>query len=232
MRNALRKFVAYTCPFSRAMLIALRNKMQFKTLHFYKQHEKETIDFLESIFRERDVLLQPNEAYRLCHLARKQSKLKGDFAEVGVYTGGSAKILCHEKGDKEFFGFDTFSGLPTPGTSDTTLVQTGEFKADIEEVRRYLSSFTGVHLVQGLFPESGACVRERMFSLVHLDVDLYESILSGLTFFWGRMVVGGIIVVHDTHFEGVRKAINEFLSQNRCFSWYTPEAQWVALRQG
>ena len=36
------------------------------------------------------------------------------MAEVGVYQGVSAKLICEAKGDKELHLFDTFEGLPDP----------------------------------------------------------------------------------------------------------------------
>ena len=45
-------------------------------------------------------------------LAKAQSKRPGDFAEVGVYQGGSARVICEAKGSKRLRLFDTFSGLP------------------------------------------------------------------------------------------------------------------------
>ena len=35
-------------------------------------------------------------------------KLSGDIAEVGVYRGGSAMIICEAKGNKKLHLFDTF----------------------------------------------------------------------------------------------------------------------------
>ena len=55
--------------------------------------------------------------------------------------------------------------------------------------------------------------RNRRFSFVHLDVDLYQSTLDCLNFFYPRLSLGGIIISHDyTTAEGVDLAFDEFFS--------------------
>ena len=49
------------------------------------------------------------------------------------------------------------------------------------------------------------------FSLVHTDVDLYQSTKSVLEFFYGRMIPGGVIISHDFNScRGPYNAITEF----------------------
>ncbi len=48
---------------------------------------------------------------------------------------------------------------------------------------------------------------------VNLDMDLYTPILSGLRFFWNKMVPGGGIMIHDyfhSELPGVKKALHDF----------------------
>ena len=54
------------------------------------------------------------------------------------------------------------------------------------------------------------------FCLVSLDADLYAPILSGLIFFYPRLVPGGMILLHDYNnerFRGARQAVEEFEKQ-------------------
>jgi O-methyltransferase len=49
---------------------------------------------------------------------------------------------------------------------------------------------------------------------VHLDADLHASTLDGLRFFYPRMLIGGIIILHDYNdrsVPGVRSALDDFL---------------------
>lgn len=58
---------------------------------------------------ERRSLLTANESFLIHSIARAQAKVPGEFAEVGVYEGGSARITSEVKGDKELHLFDTFA---------------------------------------------------------------------------------------------------------------------------
>ncbi len=63
----------------------------------------------------------------------------------------------------------------------------------------------------GCSRNTGAAVADLKFSFVHLDVDLYESTLSALAFFWPRMSSGAIVLSHDYPLlDGVVRAFSEF----------------------
>lgn len=93
----------------------------------------------------------------------------------------------------------------------------GDFSdSSLRDVREYLSRFSEVHFHQGFFPDSArrALPSGSRFSFVNLDVDIYESTLAGLKFFYPRMMPGGVIISHDYHSiscPGVKKAFDEFL---------------------
>jgi hypothetical protein len=54
-------------------------------------------------------------------------------------------------------------------------------------------------------------VKDKVFSLVNLDVDCYESTKKSLEFFYPRMSRGGIIISHDyITAPGVKKAFDDF----------------------
>jgi len=64
-------------------------------------------------------------------------------------------------------------------------------------------------------------------AILHLDGDLYESVLSPLKNLWSKVQLGGLIVIDDfiledfefekEAFPGARKAVSEFLNTNECF---------------
>jgi len=136
--------------------------------------------------------------------------ISGDFAEVGVFGGGSAKIICMAKKARHLYLFDTFQGMPKPAKEDTGIAEF-TLRASIEDVERELSSYPNVHIYKGLFPQTAEGIRNKTFAFVHLDADLYESTKQSLEFFYPRMVKGGIILMHDyQRIKGVTKAIDEF----------------------
>jgi hypothetical protein len=145
-------------------------------------------------------------------LAKTKSVASGDFAEVGVYHGLSADVICRAKGERTLWLFDTFEGLPEVGAHDPLFAQ-GTYRGSLEAVKNRLASWNGVHLVKGLFPQSAEPIRDKIFAFVHLDVDIYESTRESLGFFYPRMEKGGIILSHDYgQAVGVKKAFDEFFA--------------------
>ena len=163
----------------------------------------------------RDALMSADEVYMIYTTVQRTAKVCGDLAEVGVYRGASAKVICEAKGERGLHLFDTFEGLPTPGPLDCTFKE-GQYPGSLSTVQEYLKNYENVSLYKGLFPASAGAVRDRRFSFVHLDVDLYESTRASLEFFYPRMSQGGVVLSHDyVHFPGVRKAFDEFFRDKR-----------------
>lgn len=156
------------------------------------------------------VLLDP-EAYSIYSAAKRTAKVPGDIAEVGVYKGGSARLICEVKGKRKLHLFDTFEGLPGNCTPWDGEFGSGGFAASFEQVSGYLSRFPEVHFYKGFFPQTASGLEELRFSFVHLDVDLYQSTKDSLEWFYPRLNRGGVLVSHDyVNAEGVRKAFDEF----------------------
>ena len=155
------------------------------------------------------MLLLYNEAYQIFMAVRRTQKINGDIAEVGIYMGGSAKLISEAKGNKILHLFDTFEGLPEISTFDKK-VKIHMFRSELSHVKNKLNKYDNVHIYKGLFPETADSIKSNNFSFVHLDVDLYQSTKDCLEFFYRRMSKRGIILSHDYDFQGVRKAFNEF----------------------
>jgi hypothetical protein len=136
------------------------------------------------------------------------------MAELGVYQGSSAQIICEAKADRPLHLFDTFAGLPEPSDREACVFSRGQFSAGLPAVCSILRAYREVYFHPGLFPESSTGLEDLRFSLVHLDVDLYASTLAGLEFFYPRMVPGGIIITHDySTVRGVAAAFSEFMAE-------------------
>jgi hypothetical protein len=161
------------------------------------------------------MLLNACEAFQVADTAKSALKLTGDLAEVGVYRGGSARLMCEVKGDRPLHLFDTFSGLPelTTEDGDSARFWRSQFTSHMEAVRQILKPYPRVYLYKGLFPGTAGPVEDRQFAFVHLDVDLYESTVACLNWFYPRMTRSGVIMCHDyAYAAGVRKAIDDFFA--------------------
>ncbi|MCA9124242.1 MAG: class I SAM-dependent methyltransferase [Planctomycetaceae bacterium] len=184
----------------------------FKSLSARK--DPEVVRLLRGIHKEKRSLLSAYEQYLVYALAKAQSKkFEGAFAEVGVYKGASAKLLCEVKGNKPLHLFDTFEGLPEASAADRDVHRKGQYAYGLENVQEYLHGYENVHYHKGLFPDSAVDVPLQSYAFAHFDVDLYEGTLACLEYFYPKMVHGGVILSHDySLLAGVEQAFTEFFA--------------------
>jgi len=208
---------AYLRPIGLPVLHAVQYALSIharEVVSFDQTAERITlIRFIRDVFtRFGGQTMGVDEGYMIAMAVRKTSHLAGDIAEVGVFRGQSARVICEMKETKQLHLFDTFHGLPEPGAIDSQFKE-GEYASSIASVQRFLASQANVYYYPGLFPATAAPVADKQFSFVHLDVDLYESTRSCLEFFYPRLVQNGILISHDyANAEGVRRAFDEFFS--------------------
>ncbi len=196
------------------------NKLGFSNVHYFHlllfkedMYEKYDSKFLKILDDTRDTCyMDSEEKYTLYSSMKAVYSLPGDVAEVGVYKGGSAKIICETKGNKKLYLFDTFEGYPDTDKED--LLQKGWLSnTSLENVKKYLDQYGNIDFFKGLFPQTAESLSGQKFCFVHLDVDNYQAVKAALEFFWPRMIDNGRIVSHDynaTDVPGVRKAFSEF----------------------
>ena len=185
--------------------------VQGLVLHGHK--DPAVLRLIRQIRHERRFLLAADEAFLVYSAARARRRSAGSMAEVGVYEGGSARLICEAKGDTDLHLFDTFGGLPVVDDSQKRVHREHQYACSFASVQSYLGRFPRVFFHAGRFPDSAPAVGDTPFSFVHLDVDIYQSTRDCLEFFYPRMVPGGVILSHDySLLSGVRKAVDEFLT--------------------
>ncbi len=155
--------------------------------------------------------------YTLAQLIRLTLDLEGDVAECGVYTGGSAWLMCDaaRSTGKLIHLFDSFEGLSQPTALDGDYWSRGGLRADESLVRENLKEFGNFVLHRGWIPEPFREVAEGRFAFVHIDVDLYEPTRDATAFFFPRLSAAGIILFDDYGFAtcpGARHAVDEFFA--------------------
>lgn len=171
--------------------------------------------------------------WTLDQFARLARDVPGDTAECGVFRGASSYFICRRMAGtgKEHHLFDSFEGLPAPSEIDGSYWKEGHLTAGPEFVRRALAEFPFVRLHPGWIPARFADVAERRFSLVHVDVDLYEPTRAALEFFWPRLSPQAILLCDDHGFStcpGARRAWDEFFAGSATLA--LPTGQAVAFK--
>lgn len=185
-------------------------------------------------------MTSPERLNALCHAARyvSASGIKGDIVECGVWRGGStlavAEIL-HAIGDtgRTLWMYDTFEGMSAPtehdrdtsGTSAQSLLRVEKKSHDsviwccasLADVKENMQTtaypFSQIKFIQGKVEETLRTSVPERISLLRLDTDWYESTRAEMEILFPRLVTGGVLIIDDYgHWQGARKAIDEYLA--------------------
>lgn len=149
-----------------------------------------------------------------------EKKLLGGYYEFGVFKGFSlwftSMYAKYRKASLDFYGFDSFEGLPKSKTDGTKPAfgkghYTSSFKSVINKFKEL--DVTGIKLFKGFYSKKLfahiEAENEFMFSPVSIcliDVDIYESCVEVLEFIKDKLIPGSIILFDD---------YNVFLKSNR-----------------
>lgn len=153
---------------------------------------------------------------------------EGAVAECGVWNGGSSAMVAAGLrraggGDRPFWLFDSFEGLPEPTEKDGDEVRAGYFPGwctgGIERVRE-AHRLVGHELdpaaiVPGWFEDTLAQHAGAVgpIALLHVDADWYESVAVVFRTLYGQVVSGGTVVIDDYgSWSGCRKAVHDFFN--------------------
>ena len=172
------------------------------------------------------------------------AELEGDVVECGVWRGGSVMTVALEmlrrgQTDRMIWLYDTFAGLPRPEAVDVDVLgnraidgweahtlpngRTLWAYADEDDVRRNMAR-TGypdksMKFVAGMVEVTLPAAAPERIALLRLDTDWYASYKHVLNTLYDRVVPGGVIIFDDYgHFDGARKAVDEFRAERRITS--------------
>jgi O-methyltransferase len=174
-------------------------------------------------------------ALRTAVLYTIKHNIPGDIVECGVWKGGSmmavALTLKEVDARRRLHLFDTFEGMTAPTASDRNI--SGELastvmaakqgvwaRSPLDEVKEAMRS-TGyddalLTYVKGPVEDSLPNHAPPSIALLRLDTDWYESTKHELRHLFPRLSVGGVLIIDDYgHWEGTRKAVDEYISENR-----------------
>ncbi len=172
----------------------------------------------------------------LYQMFKQVDNLDGDIAEVGVYKGRTAKLLALtcEKSNKNVHLFDTFAGMPEVNPAKDNCYQKGDFSdTSLAEVQAFLSDCKNITIYPGFFPATAEPIKDKVFSFVHVDVDIYQSVLDCCRFFYPRLVSKGMMVFDDPGFAdcaGAKIAVDEFFADKE-YPVYLATGQVLVIKR-
>lgn len=159
-----------------------------------------------------------------------KENIGGDVVECGVWKGGNimlARIMCPQR---ICWMYDTFDGMTEPdpvldikrdgerAIDRYRLKQAGGTKWDavsLDEVQAGFMvsgiSLDRVHFVSGPVENSLDVVSPLRIAILRLDVDWYAPTKVALEKLYGRISVGGFLIVDDYgHWMGCKKAVDDY----------------------
>lgn len=180
-------------------------------------------------------LIDEERLLMLWQFANSAISLNGHVAEMGVYKGGSAKLLAkafERNAEKTVFLFDTFCGMPEADPLKDTCRE-GDFSdTSFEKVQEFLGDCQNVVLYKGLFSETLGNVADKKFCFVHIDCDIYQSVYECCEFYYPRMTHTGYIIFDDYgYIPGVKSAVDEYFSDKIEHPILLPRSQCIIIKQ-
>lgn len=198
---------------------------------------------LETILRVQPyTMTSPERVLALCNAVEHviNRGIEGAFVECGVWRGGSTAAAAFtlqqmKTNDRELWLYDTFEGMSEPTAQDVdcwghdaerllTEQDRGDAKSvwcvsALDEVKEVIDR-TGYpqercHYIVGKVEDTLPSRHPEKISLLRLDTDWYESTRIEMETLFPRLQPGGVLIIDDYgHWQGCRKAIDEYISNN------------------
>lgn len=217
-------------------------RMGNRNLYWY--NDKEALDaYLGLPYHENKKKRVPERKYILYGIAKSISTVDGDIVECGVSRGHSSYLMlkANSDNDKVFYGFDSFEGLSEPGKSDRVdnnfsyKWKKNDLSTPEHVAKENLSPFPGrFKLYKGWIPDRFHEVSDKKFSLVHIDVDLYQPTIDSIRFFWDKLNIGGVLVCDDYGSllcPGAKKAMDEFFESKNMSVIHLTTGQGIVFKR-
>lgn len=169
-----------------------------------------------------------------------ENNITGAIVECGVWKGGSmmaTALTLKHLGDenRDLYLYDTFSGMNAPTAADISLkgdkaevrffetmtsTDTSDWcRSPLDEVKNNVFG-TGYpterfHFVEGKVEDTIPSSVPREISVLRLDTDWYTSTKHELTHLFPLLKKNGVLIIDDYgHWEGARKAVDEYIAEN------------------
>jgi O-methyltransferase len=196
-------------------------------------------------------MTSPERIAAACEAVRYvcRNGVEGSIVECGVWRGGSmmaaARALLAE-GDtgRRLFLYDTFAGMTEPTDADldrrgrsasrwmrrygrTTSGDSRWCHAPVDDVARNIASVgypeDRCTFVAGRVEETIPATMPGPIAVLRLDTDWYESTAHELEHLFPLLVPGGVLILDDYgHWQGARRAVDEYLARHRVALLLTP----------
>lgn len=201
---------------------------------------------------------------RDCVIDVVRSGVPGDLIETGVWRGGASIYMRGVLAtlgvtDRTVWVADSFEGLPEPDAArfpkeaafhNSKMMQDlyDRFAVDINTVTYNFELFglldDQVRFLKGWFKDTLPSADIEQLAVMRLDGDYYESTSDSLNSLYGRLSLGGYVIVDDYGEDAwteCRRAVDEFRAahginapmiqiDSKCFYWKKSESTFESVR--
>ena len=136
--------------------------------------------------------------------AKNALNLDGDFVECGVLKGFCSEVIRKyiqfQEIPKQYFLYDTFSGLPEETSTEVERNQYPSYqKIEGDELYREVcekfSAYNNVRIIRGIVPNSFEEAVPRKIAFLHLDMNFEKAEILDLERLFDKLVPGGIVIL-------------------------------------
>lgn len=168
--------------------------------------------------------------------ARHGMRLEGDFVECGVFLGLFSLTICHalefNSSGKNFYLFDTFSGLPDDGTPEAKRNNALYFDC-YDLAAKNFAPFPNARLVKGTLPETIATVQLDRIAYLSVDLNHAGAEKAVMEELWDMLSPSAIVLIDDYAFRGHEdqyKMWNDFAASKGASILTMPTGQGVLVK--
>jgi|TARA_B110001450_G_C17661296_1_gene497366 hypothetical protein len=175
-----------------------------------------------------------------------ENKIEGDVVECGVWKGGNLilfkKMMDYLNIQKKIYAYDTFDGMSLPTDDDSDLknikaentykkYESKDMKwcySSLEEVKNNIKKYDkefdkNFEFIKGKVEDTliNSDNLPDKISLLRLDTDFYESTKIELELLFPKLSIGGVLIIDDYgHWQGSKKAVDEYFQLDSNFLWF------------
>jgi len=194
-------------------------------------HESEVIPFRNFVYNSHTMTSRVRLDYlQKCMEQVIFDEVKGDFIEVGAWKGGVGIFMrgflaVNGVIDRHVWVADSFDGPPIPMSSEDHAYDFSKSKfpcmaISLDAVKALFSRYDlldeQVGFIEGRFKDSLPDAKIGQLALLRLDGSLYESTRDGLQALYGKLGVGGFVIVDDYFLASpCKEAVDEFIKAEK-----------------
>ena len=179
----------------------------------------------------------------LCQIINTTKDIDGDYLEIGVFRGDTARLALHYMKEKHIYRksyfLDTYEGFTYEAAEvSKDVMWVGSHQStSFELVKKRLAGYENANCRKCNIITDDLPSEIEKIAVCNIDVDMEEAVYAALVKVRDKISKGGIIIAEDyghmPELVGACYSINMFIEENKdLFTWlYFPSGQMVLIKK-